>query len=114
MSIQVPIGELEAVAAGYGPSAYVLTATGDGPPRVTHSVARFEGTDEGTDIVVRLGRSGCRALAANPGVCVLWAATTDEPMSLIVDGTVVGVPDSDGGDVRIRVGAAVRHRPAPD
>ncbi len=110
MSIQVSIDELEAVAAEYGPAAYVLTASGDGPPLVTHSATRFEGAD----IVVRLGRSGCRALAANPGACLLWAAIPDQPMSLIVDGVVVGVPDSDGGEVRIRPTTAVRHRPAPD
>lgn len=107
--MQVPVDELQAVAAAYGPAAYVLTATGDGPPRVTHSAVGFAGAD----IVVRLGRSGCRALATNPVVCVLWAATSDEPMSLIVDGTVVGLPDPDGGEVRIRPTAAVKHRQAP-
>ncbi len=109
MSVQVPVDELQAVAAAYGPAAYVLTATGDGPPRVTHSTVGFDGAD----LIVRLGRTGCRAVKANPGVCVLWAATTDEPMSLIVDGDVVGVPDPDGGEVRIRPSAAVQHRPAP-
>ena len=110
MSMKVAIDEIEAVAASYGPAAYVLVSSADGPPRVTHVTVGFDGTT----IVVSLGRSAAGAIADNPRVCVLWSATDQEPMSLIVDGTVVSDVDVDeGGEVRIEPTGAVRHRPAP-
>jgi len=109
MSIQVPIADLESCAADYGTAAYVLVGAAQGPPRVTHSSVRFDGVD----FVVSIGRRAAAALTANPEVCVLWPATSDQSMSLIVDGEVVDPVDPDGGDVRIRAIGVVRHRPAP-
>jgi hypothetical protein len=109
MSIQVPVKDLEQCAADYGPAAYVLVGVLDGPPRVTHSSVRFESGD----LVVSVGRRAAAALVVNPDVCVLWPATKDQSMSLIVDGEVVDPIDPAGGDVRVRPVGAVRHRPAP-
>ena len=109
MSIQVSLEDIESYTVDYGLAAYVLAGVAEGPPRVTHSAVRF---DRG-DIVVSVGRRAAAALGDNPEVCVLWPATVDQSMSLIVDGEVVGTVDPEGGDVRIRPTGAVRHRPAP-
>lgn len=108
MSMQVAIEELPTVTAEYGPSAYVLVGAPEGPPRVTHSaVAWIDG-----EIEVSVGRRAAAALAANPTGCVLWPATVDQSMSLIVDVAFAGDLDGDGGPVRLRPTGAVRHRPA--
>ncbi|GJM38840.1 MAG: hypothetical protein DHS20C19_22070 [Acidimicrobiales bacterium] len=108
MSMQVAIDELPTVSAEYGPSAYVLVGAPDGPPRVTHStVSWIDG-----EIEVAVGRRAAAALAANPTACVLWPATVDQSMSLIVDVACAGAVDDDGGPVRLRPTGAVRHRPA--
>lgn len=114
MSLDVPLPELRDVAAGYGPAAYVVAASGSGSPRILHSGVSWEDGDGAPVIRVRVGRSAGRAMAANPEVSLLWAATDREPMSLIVDGTVIEGPPADGGEARIRPTGAVRHRPAPD
>jgi hypothetical protein len=108
MSVQVPIDGISRAAADYGPSAYVLVSSAEGPPRVTHSLVRFDGAD----ILVTLGRRAIAALAANPAVSVLWPATDDQSMSLIADGLAFPADDSDAGEVRVAPTGAVRHRPA--
>jgi hypothetical protein len=109
MSIQVPLEDLDTFAADYGPTAYVLAGVADGPPRVTHSAVRFDRAD----LVISVGRRAAAALVLNPQLCVLWPATVDQSMSLIVDGDVVGDIDPSGGEVRVRPTGAMRHRPAP-
>lgn len=109
MSISVKVEELESHVDGYARGAYVLVSTVGGPPRVTHSSIRFEGTE----LVVAVGRQSAAALGANPELCILWPATDDQSMSLIVDATVRGEIDPDGGDVRVTPTSAVHHRPAP-
>lgn len=108
MSVQIPIEEIQAAAADYPVAAYVLVSSAEGPPRVTHSLVAF---DDG-EIRVSVGRQAAAALVANPRVSLLWPATASQSMSLIVDGTVVGPVDADGGEVRIAPTSAVRHRPA--
>jgi hypothetical protein len=111
MSMQVPIEEIPQVAVDYGDSAYVLAGAGAGPPRITHSMVTFA---EG-QLVVTVGRRAAAAIAANAEVSVLWPATTDQSMSLIVDGRARFDEDRDGlrsGEVWIAPSGAVRHRPA--
>lgn len=108
MSIQVPLDELPAASAEYGSAAYVLICDTDGPPRVTHSVVTWS---DGT-MAVSIGRRAAAALAANPTAGVLWPATDDQSLSLIVDAAVDGTVDPEGGVVRLRPIGAVRHRPA--
>ncbi|MDG2027057.1 MAG: hypothetical protein P8J50_08090 [Acidimicrobiales bacterium] len=108
MSVQVPLDDLAAVAADYGPTAYVLIGAAEGPPRVTHSEAQFlEGLIE-----VSIGRRATAALAANPTACLLWPAPETDAMSLIVDVVLVGGAPADGGVTRFDPVGAVRHRPA--
>lgn len=108
MSIPIPVQEIAAAAADYGDSAYVLISGSAGPPRVTHSMIAF---DEG-ELVVSIGRRAAAALADNREVSVLWPATDEQSMSLIVDGSVARPVDPEGGEVRIVPTGAVRHRPA--
>ena len=109
VSVKIPIDDLPEFAEEYGSAPYVVVAGTDGPPRITHSESRFDGEL----LVVRLGPTSHRVLAADPAVAVLWPATRDQSMSLIVDGTVEGPLDpEDGGEVRIRPTGAVHHRPA--
>lgn len=110
VSVQIPLETLSEVAGEYGPSAYVVVGTADGPARITHSQVAFTADGE---LLVDLGRSSHRSLADRPAVAVLWPATNDQSMSLIVDGLVAGPLDvDDGGEVRITPTGAVRHRPA--
>ncbi|MDW3219389.1 MAG: hypothetical protein R8F63_12335 [Acidimicrobiales bacterium] len=108
MSIQVPIEELPTVSAEYGHSAYVIVGVEAAPPRVTHSrVAWVDG-----ELEVSVGGRAAAALSSNPAACVLWPATVDQSMSLIVDVSCVGAVEPGGGAVRFRPTGAVRHRPA--
>lgn len=109
MSVPVPIDELAGVVRAYGESAYVLVSAAEGPPRVTHSVVEI---DEGGAMRASVGRRAAAALAANGTACVLWPATVDQSLSLIVDAALDGPIDEDGGSVRLRPTGAVRHRPA--
>ena len=110
MSISIPPTELEAAAADYLPTVYVLTTSAEGPPRVTHSAVRFEGTT----VRVRLGATASADARARPDVALLWPASRDQSMSLIADGVASfdGAPGPDT-DVEVVVTSAVRHRPAP-
>ncbi|MEQ8841159.1 MAG: hypothetical protein RIB98_09260 [Acidimicrobiales bacterium] len=108
MSVPVPLDEIEAAAAAYGGSAFVLVSSIDGPPRVTHSFVRFESSR----LRVSIGRRSAAALATNSSVSVLWPADASQSMSLIVDGVVVDPIDDEGGTVAIEPTGAVRHRPA--
>lgn len=110
VSIQIPLEDLSELTLEYGPSAYVVVGAADGPPHITHSRVTF--TAEG-DLLVELGRSSHRCLEDQPALAVLWPATNDQSMSLIVDGLIAGSVDvDDGGQVRITPTGAVRHRPA--
>lgn len=109
MSVQIPLDELAEHAVDYGPAAYVLASSVDGPPRVTHSMVRFDGAE----LVVTVGRQAATAFGVNPAACLLWPATRNQSMSLVVDGDVIGPVDPEGGELRIRPTGAVRHRPAP-
>ena len=113
MSVEVRIPELRASADRYGEAAYLVASEGSGSPRITHVAVGWATDDGGPVIVVQLGRSACRALAANPMATVLWPATEGESMSLIVDAEVLGDPPAGGGEVRLTPRSAVRHRPAP-
>ena len=108
MSVQVPIDDLADAAADYGDTAFVLVSTPGGPPRVTHSMVRFE---DGA-IVVSVGARTAPVLVDAPAVAVLWPADESQSMSLIADGEVSVPPAADGGEIRIRPTGAVRHRPA--
>ncbi len=108
MSIPVALDEIESAAADYGPTAFVLVSSHDGPPRVTHSLVRFE---SGT-VVVTVGPRTAAALAVNPTASILWPATASQSMSLIVDGIAAEPFPEDGGEVAIVPSGAVRHRPA--
>lgn len=110
VSIQIALEDLVELAPEYGPSAYAVVGTDAGPPRITHSPVTF--TPHG-ELVVELGRSSHRALAERPALALLWPATNEQSMSLIVDCEVSGSLDlDDGGEVRLRPTGAVRHRPA--
>lgn len=110
MSIQIALEDLADLAPEHGPSAYVVVGTDAGPPRITHSQVTF--TPDG-ELVVETGRSSHRALADRSVLALLWPATNEQSMSLIVDCEVSGPLDlDDGGEVRLRPTGAVRHRPA--
>lgn len=107
MSMEVPVETLETVAHGYGATAYAVVSAPDGPPRITHVTPQFSGRT----ITIGLGRRSVELLRANPALGLLWPAHDDEPMSLIVDATVVEILED--GEVRVRAASGVRHRPAP-
>ncbi len=110
MSKQVPLNELEAAATDYGDTAYAVVNSDEGAPRVTHVRVRFDGES----IEMLLGRGAASAARANPMMSLVWPATADQSMSLIVDGQaeVLREPSPETA-VRMRATGAVRHRPAP-
>ena len=110
MSISVEPRDLASVAAQHGTTAFVLTVSDDGRPRVIHVAVDVDGVG-----VIRavVGRGAAANARARPDVVVLWSPAADG-FSLIADGTA-----SLGGEPRpdtplmIEVFSAVRHRPAP-
>ncbi len=102
--------DLAEVASRHGPSAYVLTVSDEGKPRIIHvPVVVTDGVISAT-----VGRGAAANAVARPeAVTVLWPAA-DDGFSLIADGraTVMGEPGPDTA-IEIAVTWAVRHRPAP-
>ena len=107
MSMDVPLDTLESVAKRHGSTAYAVVSSPDGPPRITHVTPEFAGSS----LTFGLGRRSITLLADQPTLGLLWPATDDEPMSLIVDAEVGEVAED--GRVRVTPTSAVRHRPAP-
>ena len=110
MSIAVTPRDLASVAAEHGPTAFVLTVSDDGRPRVIHVAVDIDGAG-----VIRavVGRGAAANARARPDVVVLWSPAADG-FSLIADGiaSVDGEPRPDT-PLTIEVFSAVRHRPAP-
>lgn len=106
MSIPVPLDALITRTGEYGPVAFLLTTGAADPrPHVSHvAVTWADG-----ELVVDVGRSGTRNLAAVPAAVLLWPPVEPGGYSMIVD--VVGrVAD---GRAHLRPERAVLHRPAP-
>lgn len=102
----MPLDALITRLREYGPAAFLLT-TGPGDPRphVSHVAVTW---DDGA-LVVDVGRSGTRNLAAVPEAVLLWPPVEPGGYSMIVD--VVGRVD--GARAHLRPEHAVLHRPAP-
>ena len=110
VSFAVEPRDLASVAAGHGPTAFILTVGDDGRTRVIHVKVDIDA--EGVIRAV-VGRGAAANAVARPDVAVLWAPAPDG-FSLIADGTasVDGEPRPDM-PITIEVFSAVRHRPAP-
>jgi hypothetical protein len=106
--MEIPLSELTEAAASYGPTAYAAVSDPQGSPRVTHVRPRAEAGL----LHFGLGRRSVQLLATNPHLTLVWPATSDQSMSLIVDADVIGAASEDG-IVQVRPMRAVRHRPAP-
>jgi len=78
-----------------------------------HSVAVAPHWD-GDELVVPAGKTTARNARARPLVALLWPPVDGPSYSLIVDGTVAGTNEIEGGhEVRVRPTKAVLHRTAP-
>lgn len=110
MSQNVALEELETTSTAYGDTAYAVVNSTEGAPRVTHVRIRFVG-----DLIeILLGRGAASAARSNPSMSLVWPATDDQSMSLIVDGQAEVLEEpAPETMVRVRVTGAVRHRPAP-
>lgn len=114
MSVPVPLDELAATVERFGPIGFLMSAGGDGRPRINH--VRLRG--EGRVLHVEVGRGTAAALAERPLVSCLWPAPAGEAMNLIADGHAEVVPGAEPGPdgrvpAMITVSWAVLHRP-PD
>ena len=115
MSVPVPLDQVEAAVAQFGPLGFLMSTGTDGRPRINHVQFRAQGSE------LRAGVGGRtrQAIEAQPLVSCLWPGPDGEGLSLIADGQarVVAVdngPDQAGnGQVEaiIEVTWAVRHRP---
>ena len=103
-------GDLAAVAAEHGPTAFVLTVGDDGRTRVIHVKVDI---DEAGVVRTVVGRGAAANAVARSDVVLLWSPAADG-FSLIADGiaSVDGEPRPDT-PLTIEVFSAVRHRPAP-
>jgi len=110
VSFAVEPQDLASVAAGHGPTAFVLTVGDDGRTRIVH--VKVDIDDQGV-IRALVGRGAAANAVARPDVVVLWAPAADG-FSLIADG-VAAIDGEPRGDtpITIEVFSAVRHRPAP-
>lgn len=107
MSMDVPLDRLEAVANSLGPAAYVVVSDPGDPPRITHVRPEFAGSS----IWLTLGRRSVALMEQQRRIALLWPATKQEEMSLIVDADVAEVTEA--GRARVIATSAVRHRHAP-
>lgn len=107
MSMEVSLDTLESVALTHGSTAYAVVSSPEGPPRITHVSPQFSGAT----ITFGLGRRSIELLEDNRLLGLLWPATDQQSMSLIVDAEVGDVLED--GTVRVAPISAVRHRPAP-
>jgi len=108
MSMIVDLATLRTTCHDYGSTAYAVVSVPERSPRVTHVTPTFRGQE----IIIGLGSTSTASIAANPVLAMLWPASHDQPMSLIVDCDVVHT--SDDGTVRLKAISAVRHRAAPE
>ena len=110
VSFAVEPQDLASVAAGHGPTAFVLTVGDDGRTRIIHVKVDIDGRGV---IKAVVGRGAAANAVSRPDVVVLWSPAADG-FSLIADGvaSVDGEPRPDT-PITIEVFSAVRHRPAP-
>jgi len=107
MSIAVPLEQLAQAVAEFGPTGFLMSAGGDGRPRINH--VRFEAS--GSQLRAGVGRRTAEALAASPLVSCLWPAVEDGGMNLIADGHATLERSGDEVTAVIAVTWAVRHAP---
>jgi hypothetical protein len=91
----------------FGPSAYVITVTGDGRPHVVSVVVDW--SDD--RLVFGAGRSTLANAAERPEIALFWAPIEPGGYSLIVDGRAER--DQPGSDrIRLQPSKAILHRSA--
>ena len=112
MSIPVSLGELPEVAAGFGPTPYLLTVGADSTPHATSVAVVWSGHE----IVAGAGRQTAGNVRVNDQVALLWPAPEQGGHALIVDGWADLRPGPAGGvELVIRPSSAILHvtRQAP-
>ncbi len=106
MSVPIEIDSLRAEVAGEGASAFLVTVGEAQAPHVVSVLVSWEGDR----LVVGSGRSTARNVASRPAVTLLWPASEDDGLSLLVDGEA----EVRGEQVLIRPTFAIRHRSVTD
>ena len=111
MSVPVALDELAETVARFGANGFLMSAGGDGRPRINHVPMRCEGNVVHTMV----GRGTAAALAERRLVSCLWPAPDGE-LSLIADGEAEVVPGGEPGPdgrvpATVTVTWAVLHRP---
>lgn len=105
--IEIELAQLEAVVKERGGRAYVLTASPEGRPHVTHAAVCWEDGRLAADAGTRTASNA----QANPVVTLLFPVRNADDYSLIVDGAAAVDP----GRQRLFLSPtrAVLHRPGP-
>ncbi|MCP5024958.1 MAG: hypothetical protein GY929_01625 [Actinomycetia bacterium] len=104
MSVPVDLSRLAEKIEGRGPSAYLMTGAGEGPPRISH--VEIEVTDGSLSCLV--GQRAASNIGEHPSVSLLWPARTLDDHNLIVDATAT----FSAGTATITPTFAVLHRNA--
>jgi hypothetical protein len=106
MSIRVSLGELQGVAAEFGPTPYLLTVGADATPHAASVAVAWSG-----DVLVAgAGRRVALDVQHNDQVTLLWPAPRPGSYALIVDGWADLRPAPvEGLEVVIRPAQAVLH-----
>jgi hypothetical protein len=98
--------DLAAQIAAYGPSAQLVTVTGEGRPHVVAVTVALDGA--GDQLTMTAGTTSRTNVAVHPAVTLLWAAPAGSTHSLMVDGEAAAVE----GGVTVRPSSALLHRAA--
>ena len=106
MSIPVELADLHAEISRIGPSALLVTASGDGPPHVASVVVTFAGEH----LAMSVGRKTRANASEHPAVTLVWPIAADGDYCLIVDAAAEMQPAE---SFVVRPTSAVLHRLAP-
>lgn len=102
MSIRVPLQDLPEQIRGRGVQAYLITVGETGPKVVALHVVW-----DGDHLRMTPGGGSIGNVAVTPSATLLWPAANGEEMSLLVDGTGLGDPDT--GQLRLTPTSAILH-----
>jgi hypothetical protein len=104
VSVPVLLDGLREQTTQFGPSAYVITVTGDGRPHVVSVVVEW--SDD--RLVFGAGRSTLANAAERPEIALFWAPIEPGGYSLIVDGRA----ESGSDRIHLQPSKAILHRSA--
>jgi hypothetical protein len=106
VSIPVDLTALQDQIARFGPSALLVTTSGNGPPHIASVLVAFERGG----LTMGVGRRTRANIAARPAVSLVWSEGAGSDYCLIVDGAAQETPTTESEQLVVRPTSAVLHR----